>query len=37
VLVDRAATAPDQEGVERIFTLESLEGLLAPPALSPPQ
>ena len=31
VLVDRSANAPDQEGVERIFTLENLEGLLAIP------
>jgi putative hydrolase of the HAD superfamily len=36
VLVDRTATAPEQEGVERIFTLENLEELLAAPA-SPPQ
>ena len=36
VLVDRAATAPDQEGVERIFTLENLEDLLAAPAFPPP-
>ena len=37
VLVDRAAAGPDQEGVERIFTLENLEELLAMPALPPPQ
>jgi putative hydrolase of the HAD superfamily len=36
VLVDRSATAPDQEGVERIFTLENLEELLAAPASPPP-
>jgi putative hydrolase of the HAD superfamily len=36
VLVDRTATAPEQEGVERIFTLENLEELLAAPAFPPP-
>jgi putative hydrolase of the HAD superfamily len=36
VLVDRAAAAPDQEGVERIFTLENLEELLAAPTSPPP-
>jgi putative hydrolase of the HAD superfamily len=36
VLVDRAAAAPEQEGVERIFTLENLEELLAAPAFPPP-
>ena len=35
VLVDRAATAADQEGVERIFTLEHLDELLAPPPAFP--
>ncbi len=35
VLVDRAATVADQEGVERIFTLEHLDKLLAAPALPP--
>ena len=35
VLIDRAANAPDQEGVERIFTLENLEELLAAPAFHP--
>ncbi len=32
VLIDRAAKVPDQEGVERIFTLENLDELLAAPA-----
>jgi putative hydrolase of the HAD superfamily len=36
VLVDRAAAAPEQEGVERIFTLENLEELLAPASPPPP-
>jgi putative hydrolase of the HAD superfamily len=36
VLVDRAAAAPDQEGVERILTLENLDELLAAPAFPPP-
>jgi putative hydrolase of the HAD superfamily len=37
VLVDRAGNAPDQEGVERIPTLENLEELLAAPVVPPPQ
>jgi putative hydrolase of the HAD superfamily len=36
VLIDRTAAAPEQEGVERIFSLENLEELLAPPAFPPP-
>ena len=31
VLVDRAGTAPDVPGVERIFTLDGLDALLRPP------
>ena len=39
VLIDRAGTAADSEGVERIFTLEGLDELLAgaaSPQLTPP-
>ena len=32
VLVDRAGTAADSEGVERIFTLEGLDKLLLAPS-----
>ena len=32
VLVDRAGTAADTEGVERIFTLEGLDELLLAPS-----